>query len=194
MRRPRPIPLRFLLALAAGLALLVACSVGDGPSDGRPGSSAATAPPGSAALVCDAPIDRPNQPTGGYVAVADVVALDLNRTLQAAPDPTASPYAYYAKSGLLVRSGAQFDLVVPPDEQGRLGLRWANVGGQPITEHLRVTGCRSGDAVWLAYPGGFYVTEPGCLRLDVRVGGRIETVRVSIGAPCAGVPGLVAPT
>jgi hypothetical protein len=180
-----------VLAVMAAILLATACSDGGkATASGPPVPTAASLVPGAEALVCRAPIDSLAAPPAEFETVAGVVALETARTLPSEPSGELDPArALFAKTGLLIRAGAQFELIVPDEWVGRLGLRWGNVGGEPITEHLQITGCRTGSgADWLVYPGGFYVAAPACVPVIVKSGTGSRTVAVSVGAPCPSVP------
>lgn len=185
-----------VLAVLAAALLGVGCSGGGGgdPAPGPPAPTAMRLVAGAEALVCTSPIDALTAPPEEFEIVAGVVALETGRTLQAGPSGETDPaYALFAKTGLLIRADAQFELSVPDDWADRAGLRWGNVAGEPITAHLQITGCRSGSAQWLVYPGGFYVVASACVPVIVTTGATSRTVAVSVGAPCPGVPGLAPP-
>jgi hypothetical protein len=92
----------------------------------------------------------------------------------------------YAKTGLVIRAGTTFDLVVPDEAKEMVSLGWGN---GPITPSWRVTvACpsRATPDQWLAYPGGYWVPRPACVPLIVRAGGKEKRVHVGLGTPCPG--------
>lgn len=122
-----------------------------------------------------------------YSIVFDRVALPTGRALQANRSRDSDPAGrLFAKSGLFVRPGASFDLVVPDEWRGRVTLGWGGKQGG----HLRVPACRPTGTidppVWLAYAGGYWVPEPACVSVVVRTGQAEETVRIGVGASCPG--------
>lgn len=101
----------------------------------------------------------------------------------------------FAKTGLLVRAGAAFQLVVPPELTNRLSIAWGNA--HPPHGRLVVSGCgrhgRAG-ARWLAYAGGYFVPRPECVSLLVVTAHRRQRVRIGLGTPCPGQRPVQGPT
>jgi hypothetical protein len=147
----------------------------------------------SATLDCRDPIGGYIDPPAGYRRFGDQVALVTSRAsdraMQAAPydDPLAAPFAYFSKTGLLVRTGkGSAELRILRGEHGRLALGWGNTGrGRLASRVFRVGPCPGGIG-YIAFPGGFYVDRPHCVRLIVRVRGRDHTARIGVGAACPG--------
>jgi hypothetical protein len=173
-------------ALAATAALLLsACS--SAPLTLAPSTSpTATAGSGSLTLPCQDAIASTPAPTGEVAIILGVVALPTNdsmpRALQTRSSGESDPVArLFAKQGLPIRAGASFELVVPHDVATRLSIGWGNPAHR--TRHLVVPGCASRTAR-LAYAGGYWVGQVGCLPLLVRVGSREQQVRIGVGAPC----------
>jgi hypothetical protein len=62
--------------------------------------------------------------------------------------------------------------------------RHARIGwGDGRGRDLVFTPCAA-DQPWVVYAGGFELKKLGCVPFDIRVGGRIERVRVGFGRPC----------
>jgi hypothetical protein len=74
---------------------------------------------------------------------------------------------------------------VPPAWVGRLAVEWGNTTRRALAHHLVVGPC-PGDDPWIAFPGGFYVSQPACVELIVRVANIDHEVSVGVGAPCPG--------
>jgi len=75
----------------------------------------------------------------GYKVVLGRLALPTGNALQAGPSGESDPGArLFAKAGLVVKSGAEFELAVPRRWQGRLAIGW---GPMRRTVRLRVAGC-----------------------------------------------------
>jgi hypothetical protein len=104
--------------------------------------------------------------------------LQLGRTVG-----TGSDALQFAKTGLTVRSGEQFEIVVVPTPGRTALVSWGNTGNNQPTERFMVGPCTTGSG-WLSFPGGYWVSEPGCVSLIVRHQGIDENVRVAVGAPC----------
>ncbi|HSO95799.1 MAG TPA: hypothetical protein VLV81_07130 [Acidimicrobiia bacterium] len=160
-----------------------------------------TAPPGAAAtatLRCSDQIGASSGPAASRTTVSGTVALTTRAALGAGPGGDASdPNArFFAKDGLQFRTGASFDLRVPPEWRGRVSLGWGNPA--PRTTHLRVAGCAwtpspsqsSPRGTWLAFAGGYWVRQPACVSVLVTVGHRTRRVHIGIGVAC---PGQIAP-
>lgn len=196
-----------MIVLACGAVVVSACtapseaspepggiSVESAPSPSQAGAapSSDTVQP-SAELACADYIDtRP--PPGDFEIVAGVVALPASpghAALQASEGGSGATERLFAKTGLLVRAGATFELVVPTTVADRMAVTWGNPGIP--TRRLTVNACQASgdsDAEWLAYPGGYLVDEVMCAPLNVVVQGEPHRVLVGIGQAC---PGQAAP-
>jgi hypothetical protein len=167
---------------------------------GRPGSwtGASFASTGSAvpvaSLPCGEQIDSQATPRlSGFGTVLGDVALPTRKALGAVRLAAAEPDArYWAKQGIVVRAGASFEMIVPPQLLGRLSFGW----GSPAirTTHLIVSSCQwtagptqqGRRAPWLAFAGGYWVRDPACVSIVVKAGPRAQRVQVGVGAPCRG--------
>ena len=150
------------------------------------------------ALDCRDPIGAVDAPDAGYDVFGDAVALTTSRTSPAALQTTATDDSdpaqrLFAKTGLLVRTDACSDLIVPPEWRGKLAFRWGNAGDETATEHLVVGPC-AGPGAWIAFPGGYLVSEPACVELIVRTSQGDQRTSVGVGAPCAGQDGPPEPS
>lgn len=149
-----------------------------------------------ALLPCLDVIGSPAAPPSDFSIVFDQVALPTGRALQANRSSLSDSAAWlFAKSGLLIRRGTSFDLIVPDEWRGRLTVGWGSPGKR--TSHLRVPGCRptvfpgttnpiQGSNAWLAYAGGYWVPETACVSVLVKAGQAEQTVRIGVGASCPG--------
>jgi hypothetical protein len=89
----------------------------------------------------------------------------------------------YVKFGMAVRSAkGSVELTVPPEWRARFAIGW---GFKPRGqfESIRFPSCARPPA-WPVYSGGFYVLQPACVPLDVRVGTRTRRVLLGIGVQC----------
>jgi hypothetical protein len=149
-----------------------------------------------AVLPCQDVIGSEATLRSGYSAILDGVALPTGRALQASASGGSTPDSMlFAKDGLLIRRGASFDILVPNEWHGRLKIGWGSPG-KPTT-HLRVPGCRPternpasgrwslGDQ-WLAYPGGYWISQPACVSVVVQAEHAQQTVNIGVGAACPG--------
>jgi hypothetical protein len=203
---------------AVAVLLLVACSPPsaappNGPaSRATPSSGSATREPGaapSATLTCSDAIGS-DLPPRDLAVVLGVVALPTSEAsrfaLQTALSGERDPAArLFAKQGLLIRTGVSFEIVVPDEVASRFAIGWGSPARR--TRDLVVGGCPSGScaadhgsaicdssSAWLAYPGGYWVQQVGCLPLLVRAAGREQRALIGVGAPCPGQRLPPAPT
>ncbi|SCL71968.1 hypothetical protein [Micromonospora peucetia] len=168
---PRPSP---------GAATSVGAATGaPAPTAGGPGQ-----------VSCADSIDAAPQPPDGYRVVVGDVAVPTRTVLQAAESGEADPAArLFAKWGLVVRSGAVVDLRVAPGWEDRARIGWGHSAVPAV--NVRVGACPpvAGRTQWLAFAGGTWVAQPGCVPVVVRSGGGQAQVHLSIGVPCDGVDG-----
>jgi hypothetical protein len=183
-----------VVGFVAGMLSSTASAVGGpGSSTGVSFASTGTAAP-VASLPCGEQIDSQATPRlSGFATVLGDVALPTRKALGAVRLPGAEPDArYWAKQGILVRAGASFEMIVPPQWRGRLSFGW----GSPATRtaHLIVSGCQwtagprqqARRAPWLAFAGGYWVRDPACVSIIVKAGDRAQRVQVGVGAACRG--------
>lgn len=99
---------------------------------------------------------------------------------------TARPDRLFAKTGLVVRAGAHFQVIVPAKLSRRLALGWGN--SAPSAHRVVVKGCKAkgNHKRWLDYAGGFFVQHPACVSVVVKAGKRERRIRVGLGTPCHG--------
>jgi hypothetical protein len=131
-------------------------------------------------LDCKHAIQELDRPPPGFSRIGEVVALQTgaHSTLQT-PQPDAEYGQLFAKTGLLVRKNAVFDLVVPDSASTR--IRWGN-RSTPV-KVIRVLGCPA-KRDWIAFPGGYWVSEPACVELIVRADAHETVVPIGVGAAC----------
>ena len=94
------------------------------------------------------------------------------------------PLRLFAKTGLLIRPGTTFELIVPGRFTSRLSIGW----GAPATPSHRVLvgNCAGADGGWLAYAGGYWIDHPACVPIIVRAGGKQQQVHIGVGTACPG--------
>lgn len=121
--------------------------------------------------------------------VLGVVALPTSlrySALQTALTSDAGPLRLFAKTGLAIRTGTTFELVVPAEYGDRLGIGWGGAPSAP-TSRFTVADCANpGGTGWLAYAGGYWIDHPACVTLIVKAGGKQQTVHIGIGTACPG--------
>ena len=139
-----------------------------GAATGAPDSTSGA--PGQ--VSCGDSINAAPQPPDGYRVVVGDVAVPTRTVLQAAESGEVDPAArLFAKWGLVVRSGAVVDLRVAPGWEDRARIGWGP-SVVPVVS-MRVGACppAAGRTQWLAFAGGTWVAQPGCVPVVVRSGG-----------------------
>jgi hypothetical protein len=190
-----------LVTAAAIAMLLAACTSGTGGSSTGKTSPVATsghasvrptAParllPGESALACGDYIDN-NAQAAPLQVVLGVVALPISPGYPALGTSLSGdgngPLRLFAKTGLVIRPGTRFELIVPARFTSRLRIGW----GKPGTPSQRVVvdDCaNTGGRRWLAYAGGYWIDHPACVSIIVSVGGKQQQVHIGIGTACPG--------
>jgi hypothetical protein len=103
--------------------------------------------------------------------------------LQRGPSPV---LRFWSKSPLFVRTGTRAQIRVPRSERGRVAVTWGNTGRSGTATRVFSVGPCDGGIGWIGFPGGYFVDEPHCVRLIVRVGNRDRTTRIGVGSACPG--------
>jgi hypothetical protein len=190
-----------LVTAAAIAMLLAACTSGTGGSSTGKTSPVATSGhvsvrptgparllPGESALACDDYIDN-NAQAAPLQVVLGVVALPVSPGYPALGTSLSGdgngPLRLFAKTGLVIRPGTRFELIVPARFTSRLRIGW----GKPGTPSQRVVvdDCaNTGGPRWLAYAGGYWIDHPACVSIIVSVGGKQQQVHIGIGTACPG--------
>jgi hypothetical protein len=152
-------------------------------TDARPASASVT-------LDCRDPIGELTEPPADYEVIGDAVAL-----LTSSSHPTAlqtglndgsdRPLRLFAKTGLLVRTGVESEIIVPEEWADRVLVGWGNTERKQRSTHLDIGPC-AGRTPWIAFPGGYYVSDPSCVEIVVRTASQDHRVTVGVGAPCPG--------
>lgn len=139
---------------------------------------------------CGEPIGQLMALPDDYSSIGDVVALPLEAIVhdfdraQSGPDNDRSSRRRYIKVGLLVRANTNFEIHVAPSSQSNLLIHWGNVGSSDPVSSLSIRGCESEGAEWLAYPGGLWALDAGCVTLLVVVHGEAFERNVALGETC----------
>lgn len=190
-----------LVTAAAIAMLLAACTSGTGGSSTGKTSPVATSGhvsvrptgparllPGESALACGNYIDN-NAQAAPLQVVLGVVALPVSPGYPALGTSLSGdgngPLRLFAKTGLVIRPGTRFELIVPARFTSRLRIGW----GKPGTPSQRVVvdDCaNTGGRRWLAYAGGYWIDHPACVSIIVSVGGKQQQVHIGIGTACPG--------
>jgi hypothetical protein len=182
---------RLLLSIV-GVLVLTGCGQHGTPKTDRPTPLPPPAPhhtagpTSSGSLDCSADILTHGR-SPSYRVVVGAVALQAwpaAGVLHASADHTPGAPRLFAKTGLLVRAEVPSTITVEASPHHVVEMGWRN-GSVVPTRRVVVPPChRDGTSRWLAFPGGYWVSRPGCLTVTVRSRGRADSVRVAVGAPC----------
>ena len=150
-------------------------------------ATSSAAPAGESALACGNYIDA-NALAAPLQVVLGVVALPVSPGYPAlqtslSGDGSGAP-RLFAKTGLVIRPGTTFELIIPAPFTNRLSLGWG-LPGMP-SHGVVVNNCPNPGGGWLAYAGGYWIDHPACVPIIVRAGGEQQTVHIGIGTPCPG--------
>ena len=180
--------------LAMVLIVLASCTNDDRKVEGT-STTTATAeealvagPPvvAKAQMSCDGPIQQLAAPPQGYETIGNSIALETSTSSATAFQTALTGYddpalRLFTKTGLLVRTDAMSELIVPDDSAEHFGFQW----NAPVTTHLVVGPC-PGESNWIVFPGGYYVSEVGCFDFIVRAEDGDHNISVGLGSPCPG--------
>ena len=136
---------------------------------------------------CGGSIDRVDSADGLGVTVLDAVVFPVDPVQTGGRvGPTGTPHAglQFAKFGLLVREGVELRLETDSRRQPRALMEWAPVELDRPSEVLTVGPCTEAGGGWLAFPGGVWVSEPGCVVIEVSSGAQTAEARVGVDRPC----------
>ncbi len=172
------------LALAVMVVLGSTCTE-DNHEAGSTGLSADTAN-GAGTLDCANPIAEDAALPETYEVIGEAVALPTSTSSPAALQtaPSGAELRLFAKTRLLLTAGMQFNLTARGDWKDRAAGWWGNTSRRELATTFSGGPCDGSG--WLAYPGGFFVAEPGCVPFDVLVGGAAHEVQIGVGSPCPG--------
>jgi hypothetical protein len=192
-----------LVTVAAIAMLLAACTSGAGrPGNGKTGpaatsgqtpartnglSTSSATPAAESVLKCGSFIGNSAR-AGPLQVVLGVVALPASPGYPALQTSLSGdgngPLRLFAKTGLVIRPGTTFELIVPARFTSQLSMGW----GMPGTPGHRVLvdNCANAGGGWLAYAGGYWIDHPACVPVTVRAGGKQQQVHVGVGTACPG--------
>lgn len=148
--------------------------------------SALTSSAAAPVATCSSIIGEATGPrVGGYRLVLGRVSVPPAFLEQpAVPLPAGSPWPYWHKAGMVVRSGRKrVTITVPAEWRSKVAIGW----GSARSGHTAVVfeACPDRRARWFAYAGGFYLASPTiCAPLTVKVGERSRVTRFGIGTRC----------
>jgi hypothetical protein len=143
-------------------------------------------PIAAAALDCRNPIATDTAVPETYEQLAGVTALPTSTSSPVAlqTSPSSESLRLFAKTGLLIRAGVEFTIAPSAEWSGRAAAWWGNSGGVRIAPSSQGGPC--GGTGWLAFPGGFFVAEPGCVPFEIQAANTRLRVEIGMGAPCPG--------
>jgi hypothetical protein len=176
---------RPVLALAVATAVTISACAG-GQGQGRSASHASIRD-----LPCGETIGH-EAPGRGMTVALGVVGLPasprMRHALQTALTGSHDPAALlFAKWGLVIRAGADFQMTVPRHAADRASIGWGNADEGHVGDTIVVRGCRGRHGGrWLDYAGGYWVRTPICLPLTVAAQGRRRRLSIGVGMGCSG--------
>jgi hypothetical protein len=176
---------RLIMALAVATALTISACAG-GPGRQRRAGHASIR-----VLPCRETIGN-EAPGRGMTVALGVVGLPasprMRRALQTASTGSHDPSArLFAKWGLVIRAGADFQLIVPRELRGRASIGWGNADEGHVGDTIVVHGCRRRQGgEWLDFAGGYWVRSAICLPLTVAADGRRRRLSIGVGTGCTG--------
>ncbi|MEU8157711.1 hypothetical protein AB0B94_29005 [Micromonospora sp. NPDC048986] len=134
---------------------------------------------------CTPSVDTLPAPPAGYRLVGEDVAVPDAPVMSAEDSGQTDPAArLFAKWGLIVRAGTVVDLRVAPGWQDRARLGWGGTGTPAAAVTVHACPPEGGQAQWMAFVGGTWVTQAACVPLIVTSNGQNDSVDLGIGVPC----------
>jgi hypothetical protein len=122
-------------------------------------------------------------PVPGRKVVLGVVALPTSSAgpaLRTARTADPSLPRLFAKTGLLIKSGTYFEIVVAARADDRLGIGWGSAAtpGKAVVVRNRSDVGLPGR--WIAYAGGYWLQHPACVTLRVRTATQAQSVHLGL--------------
>jgi hypothetical protein len=145
--------------------------------------------PRTKAVTCSERISFANwwewKPPRSYRIILGRVALPREEVTYARPrgDPTDSVLDFSKQGVAIRRAKGSVHLSVPADWRGRFAIGWGfRQRGQ--FDAISFPGRCAKPPAWSVYAGGFYVLEPGCVPMNIRVGRQRRRVWLGVGEEC----------
>jgi len=164
-----------------------ATTSGRSSTQSRGSATSSAAPVGESVLACGNYIDG-DAPVAPLQVVLGVVALPISPVYPALGTSLSGEgngaLRLFAKTGLVIRPGTAFELIVPAEFADRLSIGWGSPGTP--SHRVVVNNCPNPGGGWLAYAGGFWIDHPACVPIIVRTGGKQREVHIGVGTPCPG--------
>ncbi len=178
-----------LAACASGIVRSSTGKTGPAVTSGHPSarpdgrSTPSATPVGESVLLCSTGIAVTDAQVAPLQVVLGVVALPVSPGYPALQTSlTTGPRRLFAKTGLVIRPGTRFVVIVPAPFTSRLSIGW----GTP-SQRVIVSNCASpGGGARLAYVGGYWIDHPACVPIIVSAGGRQQEVHIGLGQACPG--------
>lgn len=184
----------FLIVAVAGCTP----SEDTGQPSARPGSVAASSPVTAGAgeplpagtvvkLSCETSILAESDVPENYRLVLPGIALPAAPVLEANEVGEAGkPTRWFAKWGLVVRTGTAVELQVTPGREDRARILWGSSAEPGLAVQVPPCPAPSGQPQWLHFTGGTWVAEPACVPMLVRSEGQEARAMLGIGVGCVG--------
>ena len=138
---------------------------------------------GDATTMLDCDYSGAGTPSKEWSTSSGAVALQHSRTLLSVEVTAGTGFRYFAKSGLAIRPEDDWRITVAPPSKPNLRLSWGQQDGR--YSEISSPDCFDGkEPKWVWYPGGYWVTEPGCYSVVIETKGERRTHRLSVGTPC----------
>lgn len=137
-------------------------------------------------ISCDGWVDQVAAPDPKSHVLLDVVAfpVDVVETGREGAVGVPSEGLRFAKFGLTLRGDADIELRAESSPGARALMEWSPEELDAPASALLYGGCGASTEGWLAFPGGMWVSRPGCVRVVVHSGSRTATADVGVGRPC----------
>jgi hypothetical protein len=161
----------------------------DAPSTTQPNgpSTSSATPAAESVLDCGNYIDG-HAPPASFQVVLGVVALPASPRYAALQTSLSGAgngaLRLFAKTGLVIRPGIEFELIVPARFTSRLSIGWGSPGTP--SHRVVVNNCPNAGSEWLAYAGGYWIDHPACVPVIVKVGSKQQQVHIGVGGACPG--------
>jgi hypothetical protein len=98
--------------------------------------------------------------------------------------PEIDVLGFFAKFGLIVRSGAEVRITSTDLSPVSAQLEYTILESAQPVDVLEVQGCGPHNSDWLVFAGGIWISSPACVELTVEADGRKSDARLAVGAPC----------
>jgi hypothetical protein len=145
------------------------------------GVAAQAAPQPQRTIPCREIIDYTTFP---YLGNSVLGAVSLPAYLVRAYPTLETPWRYFAKHGIVVKSGTSVTITVPPAWRNRVAISWGN-NVHRVFHTIRIPSCGSNPKRGNAYAGGFFLSSSSaCVPLVFIVGSREQKVWFGVGRRC----------